>query len=150
MPVVVATRPVARGSIVTAADVEVRMIEPTARTSGQQATFDSVEKIIGMEARKPMQAGEIVLADQVQSPVIVKRGELITVGSQSGGIRVRTSGKALQDGAKDELIAVESLESKQRYDARVVGLREAAVFATTQVSSAEAGTTANRAKIDSG
>jgi hypothetical protein len=35
------------------------------------------------------------------------------------------------------LIQVESLESKQRYDARVTGLREAAVFAPAQVIAPE-------------
>jgi flagella basal body P-ring formation protein FlgA len=137
MPVVVAIRPVARGNVITGADVEVRMIDSIARTAGQRATFDSVENIIGMEARKPLQADEVVLADQVQSPVLVKRGELITVGSQSGGIRVRTSARAAQDGAKGDLIAVESLESKQKYDARVVGLREVAVFAPARVATPE-------------
>ena len=90
-----------------------------------------------MEARKPLQADDVVLADQVQSPVLVKRGELITVGSHSSGIRVRTSARAAQDGAKGDLIAVESLESKQKYDARVVGLREVAVFAPTRVETPE-------------
>ncbi len=134
VPVVVATRPVGAGMSLQPPMWKYGKSTPTARTSGQQATFDSVEEIIGMEARKPLQANEVVLADQVQSPVVVKRGELITIGSQSGGIRVRTSAKALQDGAQGDLIAVESLESKQRYDARVVGLREAAIFAPARVA----------------
>ena len=50
-----------------------------------------------MEARQAIQAGDIVFTDQVQSPVLVKRGEVITVTSQSGGIRVRTTARALQD-----------------------------------------------------
>jgi hypothetical protein len=41
----------------------------------------------------------------------------------------------LQDGATGELIQVESIAGKQKFDARVVGLREAAVFAPARVSS---------------
>ena len=74
-----------------------------------------------------------MFADQLQSPIVVKRGDLVTVTAQTSGIRVRTSAKALQDGSTGELIQVESMESKQRYDARVTGLREAAVFAATRV-----------------
>jgi flagella basal body P-ring formation protein FlgA len=133
-PVVVATRAVARGNVITAADVEVQKIEPNSKTNGQRAVVDSIEKIIGMEARQAIQAGEVVYADQVLSPVLVKRGDLITVVTQSGGIRVRTSARALQDGANGALVQVESLESKQHYDARVVGLREVAVFAPARVS----------------
>jgi len=133
-PVVVALRPVGRGSIVTAADVEVHMMEPSAKTAGKRAVFESVEKLIGMEAKQALQQGEVVFADQLQSPVVVKRGDLITVVSQTSGIRVRTSARALQDGSTGELIQVESLELKQHYDARVTGLREAAVFAATRLS----------------
>ena len=46
-------------------------------------------------------------------------------------------GPRLQDGARGDLVQVESLESKEQYDARVVGPREAAVFA--QVAAGDAG-----------
>jgi flagella basal body P-ring formation protein FlgA len=87
-----------------------------------------------MEARQAIQVGSVIFTDQVQSPVLVKRGEVITVTSQGGGIRVRTSARARQDGAKGNLVQVESLDTKERYDARVVGPHEAAVFATTVVA----------------
>jgi flagella basal body P-ring formation protein FlgA len=134
---VMATRSVARGGVITAADVEVQQLEPGSKTSGQRAAVESIETIIGMEARQAIQAGQVVYADQVQSPVLVKKGDLITVVSRNGGIRVRTSAKALQDGANGALVEVESSESKQRFDVRVVGLREAAVFAPTRVAAPE-------------
>jgi flagella basal body P-ring formation protein FlgA len=136
-PIVVAKRPVVRGNVITAADVEVRTLEPSAKNAGRRGSFDSIEKLIGMEAKQPLQQDEVVYADQVQSPVLVKRGELITVSSRSGSICVRTSAKAVQDGSKGDLIQVESVDSKQRYDARVVGLREASVFAPARVVAAQ-------------
>jgi flagella basal body P-ring formation protein FlgA len=136
-PIVVAKRPVIRGNVITAADVEVRTLEPSAKNAGRRGTFDSIEKVIGMEAKQPLQQDETVYADQVQSPVLVKRGELITVSSRSSSICVRTSAKASQDGSKGDLIQVESIDSKQKYDARVVGLREASVFAPTRVAAAQ-------------
>jgi flagella basal body P-ring formation protein FlgA len=136
-PAVVATRAVARGNVITAADVEVRMIEPTGKMSGQRTAIDSVDSILGKEARQAIRAGDVMFTDLVQSPVLVKRGELITVASQSGGIRVRTSARAIQDGASGDLVQVESMPGKQRFDARVVGLREAAVLAPTHVSEPE-------------
>lgn len=132
VPVVMATRAVARGNPITAADVEVRNVD--AKTAGQRPSFDSVEKVVGLEARQPLQVGDVVFADDVRSPIVVKRGEAITVSSQGGGIRVRTTAKALQDGSKGDLIQVESLATKQHYDARVAGFREATVFAPTRES----------------
>jgi flagella basal body P-ring formation protein FlgA len=131
-PAIVAIRPVARGNVITAADVELQIVEPSAKTSGSRAVADSVEKIIGREARQAIQAGEVVFVDQVKAPLMVKKGDVVTVASQGGGIRVRTSARALQDGAQGELIQVEALGSKDRYDARVVGLRQAAIFTPTR------------------
>ena len=42
----------------------------------------------------------------------------------------------MQDGSDGDLIQVESLDSKQTYDARVVGLREASVFAPARIAAA--------------
>jgi flagella basal body P-ring formation protein FlgA len=133
-PVVVAVRPVGRGSIVTAADIEVRMLEPTTKTTGKRAVFDSIERMIGMEVRQALREGEVVFADQLQSPIVIKRGELVTISSQTSGIRVRTSARAMQDGSTGDLIQVESLESKQQFNVRVTGLREAAILAVARPS----------------
>lgn len=135
-PMVVAKRAVVRGSVITAADIEVRTLEPSAKNAARRGGYDSIDKLIGMEAKQPLQQDEIVYTDEVQSPVLVKRGELITVSSRSGAICVRTSAKATQDGSKGDLIQVESVDSKQRYDARVVGLREASVFAPARIAAA--------------
>jgi flagella basal body P-ring formation protein FlgA len=127
-PVVVAIRPVGRGNVVTAADVEVRMMEPTSKTAGKRTSFESTDKLIGMEVRQALREGEVVFTDQVHAPIIIKRGELVTIGSQTSGIRVRTTARAIQDGSAGDLIQVESLESKQQFNVRVTGVREAAVM----------------------
>jgi flagella basal body P-ring formation protein FlgA len=128
--IAVAARPIARGEVITAADVEMRSLD-AAPPTGRRAGVNSVEQIAGMEAKQAIQMGDVIYVDQVQSPLLVKRGEEITVVSQSGGIRVRTIARARQDGGRGQLVQVESLESKEKYDARVVGLREAAVFTAT-------------------
>lgn len=131
VPAVVAVRPIRRGEPIKTADIELRTIEANVR-GGQRVAVDSIEKLIGMEARQAIQAGDVVYTDQVQSPILVKRGEVITVSSQSGGIRVRTSAKALHDGAHGDLVQVESLGSREKFDARIVGPRAATVFAATR------------------
>jgi flagella basal body P-ring formation protein FlgA len=125
--VAVAIRPIARGEVITAADVDMQPLDGTPAT-GRRPIVESLEQLVGMEARQPIQAGEVIFTDHVQAPILVKRGEEITVVSQSGGIRVRTTARARQDGSRGELVQVETMETKERYDVRVVGLREAAVF----------------------
>jgi flagella basal body P-ring formation protein FlgA len=132
VPAIVAIRPVGRGEVVKAADVELRTVDANSKSVGQRAAADSIEKLIGMEARVAIQTGDIVFTDSVQAPIVVKRGDVITVTSQSGGIRVRTSGRAMQDAARGELVQVESLGAREKYDARVVGPREATVYAMSR------------------
>lgn len=126
---VVVIRPVRRGDIITAAHVEMQTIDYIPQASDRRVPVESEEKIIGMEARQAIQVGDIVFTDQVQAPLLVKRGDVITVTSQGGGIRVRTTARARQDGARGDLVQVESLETKEPFDVRVTGTREAAIFA---------------------
>jgi flagella basal body P-ring formation protein FlgA len=70
--------------------------------------------------------------------VLVKRGEVITISSQAGGIRVRTTARAREDGARGDLVQVESLETRERFEVRVVGPREAAVFALPRPTNVDA------------
>jgi flagella basal body P-ring formation protein FlgA len=137
VPAVVAIRPIGRGEVVKAADIELRTVDANSKSVGQRAAADSVENLIGMEARQAIQTGDIIFTDEVQAPIVVKRGDVITVMSQSGGIRVRTSGRAMQDAARGELVQVEALGSHQKYDARVTGPREAAVYAMSRPTAPE-------------
>jgi flagella basal body P-ring formation protein FlgA len=137
VPVVVAVQPIARGALITAADVELQTIESVPSATSRRAPVTSLAQLIGMEARQPISVGDVVFTDRVQSPVLVKRGEVITVVSQGGGIRVSTTARARQDGARGELVQVESLETRERFDARVIGHRQAAVFASTSIPAAD-------------
>jgi len=131
VPVVVAVQPIARGAVITAADVELQSLEDLPGATGRRAPLTSVEQLIGMEARQAIAAGDVIYTDKVQAPVLIKRGELITVVAQGGGIRVSTTARARQDGARGELVQLESLETREKYDARVTGYRQAAVFTAT-------------------
>lgn len=128
-PVVVATRPIERGGVVTAAFVEIEQRDNLPPASGRRVPVASVESVLGMEAARTIQSGQVIFDDDVRPPLLVKRGEEVTVYARGGGIQVRTSARARQDGARGELVRVESLETRDRYDAVVVGLREAVVFA---------------------
>jgi flagella basal body P-ring formation protein FlgA len=130
--VVVAIRPISRGSIITAADIAVQQMDSAQAASARRTPMESVGDLIGMETGRPIQVGEVIYSDQVKPPLLVKRGESITVIAEGGGIRVRTIALARQDGTHGELVQLESLETKERYDARVVGLRTAAVLSATQ------------------
>jgi flagella basal body P-ring formation protein FlgA len=131
-PVVVALEPIGRGEPITAAKIALQAVDYLPEARGRRAAARSVDELIGMEARQSIRAGEVIFADQVQAPVLVKRGETITISSNAGAIRVRTTARAKQDAAQGELVQVETLETREPFEARVVGPREAAVVALSR------------------
>jgi flagella basal body P-ring formation protein FlgA len=135
VPIVIATEQIPRGAVITAAHIELRTMEHSVKANDRRKPVGSVESLIGMEARQTIAPGAVVYTDQVQSPLLVKRGELITISSAAGGIRVRTTVRALQDRSQGELVQVESLATKERFDARVTGPGAAAIITVNALAS---------------
>lgn len=129
IPAAVAIRPVERGAVVTAADVEMQQLDNTPATTGRASPVSSIEKLIGMEATRALRPGDVVMSDSVQPPVLVKRGDSVTVYARGGGIQVRTIARAKENGSLGQPVQLESLETHKPYDAVVTGTREAVVFA---------------------
>jgi len=134
--VVAAIQPIERGHVLTAADVEVQQWENVPVNRGREPV-DSIDSLIGMEATRSIQAGDLLALGDVRSPLLVKRGEEITVYARGGGIQVRTIARAREDGARGELIGVESLEEREPFDAVVTGMREAVVFSGSAAPESE-------------
>jgi flagella basal body P-ring formation protein FlgA len=123
--VVVATRALPRGAVIHETDVELRAIE-----IGPYATaFAAIDDVVGKETTGAVHIGQSIGPDQVQAPLLVRRGEVITIYSRSPGIRIRTTGRARDQGSLGELITVESLADRKTFFARVCGVQEAEIFA---------------------
>ena len=125
-PVVVAIKPIPRDQLVRAADVEIREREGVLPAG----SIADLQQVVGKVARRSLRPGEIVQENHLRAPWQVRRGETINVFVRTGGIVVRTRAVARADGAMGDLIAVETIQDKQRLDASVSGPGEATVYAT--------------------
>lgn len=123
--VVFAVRPIAVGDFVRATDVELRSYSGNVSTRAAA----SLDAVIGKEATQAIRPETIVLSNQVRSPLLVRRGERVSVRARAAGVLVRTYATAQQDGSLGDLIQVQAIEGRERYAARVAGLRELEVFA---------------------
>jgi hypothetical protein len=56
-----------------------------------------------------------------KTPPAVEKGAIVTVSARLAGVKITTSGKALDDGAAGDMIGVELTDGKQRVVARVNG-----------------------------
>jgi len=127
--VAVAMRPIERGGIVTGAAVELQQWDTLPASAGRRTPVDDIEKLIGTEAVRAIQVGDAIFSDSVRPQLLVKRGDEVVVYARGGGIQVRSLAKAKQDGARGELVQLESLDTRETFDAIVNGMREAVVFA---------------------
>jgi len=125
-PVVVAKRPIQQGDLIRTSDVQLRQHEG----SVPSRAFSTLDQVLGMQARRSIQADAIIQQSHVRAPLQVERGETVTVFARTAGITVRTYAIARQDGALGDLVQVQTLDSKDRFTARVSGRRELEVFAT--------------------
>jgi flagella basal body P-ring formation protein FlgA len=79
----------------------------------------SKDKLIGMTPRRIGHAGKFILEGTLQRPQIVSRGEPITIQFREGPLTLTAKGRALQSGAKGDMIRVKNMNSSKSLDAIV-------------------------------
>lgn len=79
------------------------------------------DKIVGMSARRPLRPGEPLRTTAVEKPVLVNRNSLVTLRLQTPRLTLTAQGRALEDGAKGELVRVINTMSKTTVTGVVTG-----------------------------
>lgn len=87
----------------------------------QSDTILNEEDIIGMTPRGIAMAGKLLRKNDLQRPRLVSRGDMITISYQTGSMSLTARGKALQNGAKGDLVRVINTGSNRTIDAIVKG-----------------------------
>lgn len=120
----VLARPLDRRDVIGAGDLTTARFER--RYVPARALLDARE-IADMAARRPLRAGDILTAGDVEPPRLVRRGELVTVVLRRPGLMLSARGRALADGAKGETVAVLNEQSRRTIQGTVLadGLVEA-------------------------
>lgn len=117
--VVVVARPLARGARLQAQDLEVVRRDLAALPRGY---FDTIDAVVGNLARQSLPAGQVLQANQVESPRLVRRGEKVILRVSSSGFEVSMSGSALSDGVMGQRIQVRNDRSKRVVEGEVVAV----------------------------
>ena len=121
----------------TIADSDLITVEfPADRVGATLLT--STETLIGQAARRALRARMPLFTYDVRKPVLVKKGDLVTVTYSLPGIELTAQGKAQGDAAQGETVAVLNTNSHRTIEARVTGA------GTVSVSAAGATLAANQ------
>ncbi|HEY7883409.1 MAG TPA: flagellar basal body P-ring formation chaperone FlgA [Cellvibrionaceae bacterium] len=116
--VVVASRPLARGERLHQDTVELALMNTSQLRQGYLTTLDSVQ---GLVIKRHLQANEPLRQGILEQPVIVSRGQTVTLESEAGAINVATQAEALSNGRLGDQIRVRNLSSQRVIRADVVG-----------------------------
>lgn len=126
---VVAKRNVQRNEMFTPADLEIQEVylqdefaEPARKLT----------EVIGKVASQPVNKGNLVMADQIARPDLIKRGDRLVVRCIVGGMVIKTTARAMESGAMGDDIIVANLDSNERFTVRITGSKEAIVSTKKQ------------------
>jgi len=105
-----------RDAIITEGDVDVVTLR---RRPTGLPTLSDPKQAIGLAAKRALSEGTELRPTMLKQPVIIKRGDQTVITAGSGGLSVRMTGKALEDGVLGEQIRVQNLSSKRTIQGEV-------------------------------
>ena len=114
---VVAKQGIPRGTVLSRNDVRLHYTE---LTQLRQGYYQSIDDVIGMVAKRTLNAENPITPSAVNRKRLVNRGDKVTIRAVLAGIEVRMVGEALANGANGERISVKNLSSNRIINAVVI------------------------------
>lgn len=114
--VVTAVQDIPRGKTITEKDISIRQIE-LSRSTG--SPIWDMYSVVGMSAKKFIPSGAHIRLEDIESPVIVKRNQVVPVEYSQGNIAISARVKVLSDGRIGERVRCMHLNSEQQFEAIV-------------------------------
>jgi flagella basal body P-ring formation protein FlgA len=106
--VAVAAHAIVAGSVLTAKDMRVEQHDISELPAGY---LDDPAIAVGLTAGRPISGGAFLTNQQLLAAKAVQRGQTVTLIADLGGMSVRMSGKALNDGLVNQRVRVQNLSS---------------------------------------
>ena len=120
----VLVRSVDRNEVLKSSDVVIER-RPKAEIGGEPA---GREFAIGMQARRPLRAGQPLRGADLAKPDLVQRDQSVTLIYDTPGVYLTVRGKALESGTEGDVVNVMNLQSKRTVAGTVVGRGQVALM----------------------
>ncbi|MFC1556555.1 flagellar basal body P-ring formation chaperone FlgA [candidate division KSB1 bacterium] len=123
-PMIVAVKYIPMGKIITPEDVALIEGEST------QYNYDLVSDaalVVGKQAKISISENSPVLLKNLDTPPLIKRGDLVSIELKRGNIVITCKGIANRDGRLGDTIPVKRLDSTQVYNARVMSTTKVSI-----------------------
>lgn len=121
LPLVAATTTLSRGSVISAQDITVTMVE---QTRFRRQGFTDPAQVIGSKLKKNVKIGDIIERNDV---CVVCRNEKVVIKAVKGELTISTKGTALNDGASGDQVRVKNDKSQRIIEGIVTDVGEITV-----------------------
>jgi flagella basal body P-ring formation protein FlgA len=96
--------------------------------------------LVGRSTKSRLAPGRIIEARDVETPVVVSRGDIVTIECLSGGILLKTYGRARGSGREGDIVSFEPLRRGRTFEARIAGPGRAVALIDGEEASSSIGT----------
>ena len=110
------------GDIIAAEDLSYAELDVKYNSS---ALVKGPELAVGKTLKWPIRQGGLVRDQDLQNPIIIKKGDPVDVIWRSQTVSLTMTGIAQKDGAAGDLIPIENPTSKKTIEARITGMGQA-------------------------
>lgn len=113
VPLVTSAHTLERGRVIGPEDVVMREQNISLM---QEQVFTDPQQVTGQTLKRRLNAGQPLSASVLDQPVLISRGQGVTLVINHQGIEARTAGEALKQGRKGEMIRVRNSSSQRIVD----------------------------------
>jgi flagella basal body P-ring formation protein FlgA len=115
--VVVPVHDIARGDTIGESDLTFATVDGDALMSGVPTKMEEVK---GMQARRVLSAGRPFRGEDVRRPVVVTKGQTVTMQFAAPGVELTAMGRAMSEGGVGDTVTVQNPASYRMVSAIVV------------------------------
>lgn len=113
-----------RGEVIGEGDIEWQSMELDRLARG---AITEPDEIIGMAAKRTLHPGRPVTGNDIRRPLLVNRGDTITMVLSTPMMQLTAKGRALENGSRGETIRISNLQTSTVVDAVVSGPGQARI-----------------------
>jgi flagella basal body P-ring formation protein FlgA len=114
--IVVPAHDIARGDTISESDLTYATVDGAQLISGIPTKMDEVK---GMQARRTLAAGQAFRADDVRRPIVITKGQTVTMEFDAPGVQLTAMGRAMSEGGVGDTVTVQNPASYRMISAIV-------------------------------
>lgn len=125
-------RRISKGEIITQNDLT--WIKMRADRT-QRDVIVNADDIIGMTPKRHLRVEQPIRSADIQRPVLVEKGSLVTIILKKPGMTLTSQGRAMQNGADGETVRITNVKTSRTIEAIVIGSAMVTVIPTGTLTS---------------